>query len=442
MWPPDGPYDPSPVYQPQRSRRWRLPSAGPLRALLGPLVVAAMLALAIYVALQLPWALVEAWPLYLVATSPALGLLIATALRGDERLATPTRPETAAQWLRRRLDRLGLGTTIIRSLGPRTFFASTIDTIALAENVHDERTMFAHAAAAHELGHAWLQGRAPRRARLALWSREHGGHLWRTGFGMLFGAAMTGAHPLLPVAFALLSAALLASVVVLIEEAAASSVALRELAASGVAQDELGVARRSLRAALGTYLGPTLGHAVPLVLAPLLCTFFGEGLLPMGPGLSPGARQLVDLLAWGLLGGGVLLAVQSAVALAARRTEAPTQSEGLQHSVLALITLALPLLCWQEPPANAAPIITALAALRVWDLAYLPAGIAASLLSKLVGRLEREPTALAPRPSLRSSLSDLATLARLRAKPSAASRHGSALWLLAPAIPLALLLLG
>lgn len=444
MWPTDGSFDPDPVHQPlRRSRRLHLSLSLGWSSLVSLPVVAAMLTLATYAALHLPWALIDAWPLYLAASSPALGLLLATALRVDERLAAPTRRLTAAQWLKLRLDRLGLeATKVIPSLGSRTFFAPTVDAIALAENVHDEHTMFAHASAAHELGHAWIHQRAPRRARLALWCRGHGSQIWQAGFGLLFGAALTGARPLLPVAFALLSVALLANVVVVVEEAAASAVGLRELAASGVSKADLAVARRSLRAALTTYLGPTLGHAVPLALAPLLCTFFGDGLLPVGPSLSPGTRQLVDLLAWVLLGGGVLLAIQAAVALAARRTDALTGLEHLQRVGLALIAIALPLLCWQAPPASTAPIITALAALRIWEIAYLPVAVASRMLAKLVARIEREPSALAPRPCAISSVIAMATLAQLLSEPSPARSFGSMLWTLAPTIPLALLLLG
>ncbi len=444
MWPPDGSFDPSPVHQPGRQgRRLRLSLSRAWRSLAGLPVVAALLVLATYAALHLPRALLDAWPLYLAASSPGLGLMLATAVRVDERLAAPTRPWTAAQWLEMRLYRLGLTTTkVIPSLGSRTFFASTVDAIALAENVHDEHTMFAHASAAHELGHAWIDEMAPRRARLALWCRGAGAHFWQTGFGVLFGAAMTGARPLLPVAFALLSVALLTNVVVVVEEAAASAVGLRELAASGVSQDELAVARRSLRAAFVTYLGPALGHAVPLALAPLLCTFFGEGLLPMGPSLSPGARQLVDLLAWGLLVGAVLLTVQSAIALAARRAAPLSGLEHLQRVGLALIAIALPLLCWQAPPASTAPIITALAALRIWEIAYLPVAVASRMLAKLVARIEREPSGLAPRPSATSSMIAMATLTQLLSEPSPARSLGSMLWTLAPTIPLALLLLG
>lgn len=443
MWPTDGSFDPSPVHQPLRRRRLRRLLSQARTSLATFPVVAALLVLAIYAALRLPRALLDAWPLYLAASSPVLGLVLATALRVDERLTGPDRPLTAAQWLRLRLDRLGLeATKVIPSLGSRTFFATSLDAIALAENVHDEHTMFAHAAAAHELGHAWIQQRAPRRARLALWCRGAGSHFWQTGFGLLFGAAMTGAHPLLPVAFALLSVALWAQVVVVIEEAAASAVGLRELAASGASEGELAVARRSLRAAFATYLGPALGHAVPLALAPLLCTFFGEGLLPMGPSLSPGARLLVDVLAWGVLGGTVLLAIQSAIALAARRKAPLSGLEHLQRVGLALVVIALPLLCWQAPPASTAPIITALAALRIWEIAYLPVTVAWQLLAKLVARIEREPSARAPRPSRVSVLLAMATLAQLRSQPSAVQHHGWMLWTLAPTIPLALLLLG
>lgn len=444
MFPTDGSFDPSPVHQPLPGpRRWRLRLAWARGPLVGVLAIAAMALLALYSALHLPWELVDAWPLYLAASGPAALHLVAMMLRGDERLAVPTRAETAAQWVRSRLDRLGLTEVqVIPSLGLRNFYAPLGDTIGLAENVHGERTMFAHAAAAHELGHAWIQRRSPHLAQLAGWCRRHCTHLWQLGFGLLFGVAMTGARPLLPLAFALMSAALLASTLVAIEELAATAVGLRELAASGVSTQELALARRSLRAALGTYLGHALGHAVPLVAAPFLCTFFGDGLLPPGPGLAPGTQQLVELLAWCVLAGTVLLAMKSAAALAAGRTAPLTRLERLLCAVTGLFGFALTLLCWRQPPASAAPLVTAVAALRIWGLAYLPTALALGLLGKLIARLEREPTALAPRPSTFAALAAMAKLARAHPEPDAASSFGTALWLGAPTIPLAILLLG
>lgn len=444
MFPTDGSFDPSPVHQPLPGpRRWRLRLARARGLLVGLLAIAAMASLAVYAALHLPWALVDAWPLYLAASGPAALNLVAMVLRGDERLAVPTRAETAAQWVRLRLDRLGLtAVQVVPSLGLRNFYAPVGDTIGLAENVYGERTMFAHATAAHELGHAWLQRHSPHLAQLAWWCRRRGAHLWQLGFGLLFGVAMTGARPFLPLAFALLSAALLASALVAIEESAATAVGLRELSASGVSTQELELARRSLRAALGTYLGHALGHAVPLVAAPFLCTFFGDGLLPPGPGLAPGAQQLVELLAWGLLAGVVLLVIQSARALAARRTSRLTGLEYVLPAALALLTITLPLLCWHQPPASTAPIITALAALRLWDLAYAPMALVLQQLGKLVAHLEREPTALAPRPSVFASLAAMAKLARAQSEPAAAGQLGAVLWVVAPTVPLALLLLG
>lgn len=444
MFPTDGSFDPDPVHRPRSpKRRWRPQLPGLPTRLGGLLVFAAMAALAIYAATHLPWALWDAWPLYLAASGPAVLHLAAVLLRRDERLAVPTRAETAAQWVRSRLDRLGLtAVQVIPSLGLRNFYAPLGDTIGLAENVHGERTMFAHAAAAHELGHAWIQRCSPHLAQLAGWCRRHCAHLWQLGFGLLFGVAMTGARPLLPLAFALLSAALLASTLVAIEELAATAVGLRELAASGVSPQELAFARRSLRAALSTYLGHALGHAVPLVAAPFLCTFFGEGLLPPGPGLAPGAQQLAELLAWGVLAGTVLLAMKSAAALAAGRTAPLTLLERLLCAVTGLVGFTLTLLCWRQPPASAAPLVTAVAALRIWGLAYLPTALALGLLGKLIARLEREPTALAPRPSTFAALAAMAKLARAHPEPAAASSFGLALWLSAPTIPLAILLLG
>jgi hypothetical protein len=452
MFPTDGTFDPSPVHRPiatsgqggdRKGADPKLPGWRTLWVavdlLFGVATLLAMAALVVFAAMHLPMALLMAWPLYAVAGAPFVLVVAANLAQGHHPIPNPTQAKTAAQWVVVRLAHLGLGHVRVLPGAVHNFFHPNAQVIGLSDNVHSERTAQAHATAAHELGHAWIHRAAPRRARAASWCRRHAARASHLGFGLLFGAAMTGAHVLLPVAMGLLGATLLARVWVVLEEAAASAIALRELRATGMAAAELGEARRSLRWALATYVGQAIGHAVPLVLAPTLMTFFGEGLLTPGASLGPRSAQIGDLLSLFILGSAALVAISAPISALARRTEKVSSPESFVLGVSGLACVALTLCAWNQPPALDAPIRAALAGSVVWGAAYKPVAVALRLLGVALTKLQRETIALNYVDKKLAELAELVELMRAP-EPTPAKKLAEHLWVLLPVVPLAALL--
>ncbi|MBK7534232.1 MAG: zinc metallopeptidase [Myxococcales bacterium] len=393
---------------------------------------------------RLPRDLLLAWPLYLVASAPHLVLVTNRLLLTYQHstLTGTSLPHTAGQWVKSRARRLGLSALRVEHLGDLgvgSFYHGASNAIGLAGPVHDAHSVAAHATAAHELGHAWVTRHAPVRARLGTWSRKYAGRLFHWGMGGLFGAAMIGEPAILPAALGFLGVALGARLLIVLEEASASEIALRELQAVGFSAAQMKEARHDLRWALSTYGLHALGHAVPLLLAPYLCQFFGDGLLTPGHGWSALHAQLASATAWVALGCSAWLLATLVIATCFRNSFAKL---GLGSWAVLLLGLfcatVMTLLTWHQPVGQAAPVAAALAAWAQWALVFAP-------ISRLLGFLGTAVVPSSAKPDQPSTVLAALRLQQLLAcepEPGARAQLLFPLLALLPTAPLALTILG
>ncbi len=213
-------------------------------------------------------AVLACWPVYLMLFVHRFGQMVAVTLatrtRGvlDHRIPDEL-PLTAGQWLARRLAALRLPVTSLVTDKQDAAYRPHDRVIQLGADTHYKPDPVYWATAAHELGHARIWFEHVWIAHL----RSLAGYLTRPLIAA--GTALVVGHVLYGIgsgyAFACLAIAAAAQAFVLVDEAAASVLAIRELrAADAIDLADLRAARRYLIAAFLTYLITYAGYAVLL----------------------------------------------------------------------------------------------------------------------------------------------------------------------------------
>ena len=186
-------------------------------------------------------------PLFLLLHLPWIANRVANILyaRTQSRLdhETPdTLPETAGQWLERKLVALGLDVRSIvtndRAKASRNAFHPTDQMIQLTEEVYFKRDPAYWAIAVHELGHARFRIRRPRRWSLYVAIGRLKSFLVSLGLSLGLGNMLYGIAHVTDVAFVLLAVALALHVVKIGNEMVASAFAFEAL------EQEVHVCRR------------------------------------------------------------------------------------------------------------------------------------------------------------------------------------------------------
>ncbi len=263
------------------------------------------------------------WPLFVLIQLPWIASKVAHTLymRAKSRLdhATPdTLPETAGQWLERKVAVLGLGVRSIvtddRAKFSRNAYHIDELKIQLTEDVYFKRDPAFWAIAAHELGHARFRIGQPRLARMIFWLARVEAMLVSLGLALGLGNMLYGLPHVTNVAFVLLAVALGLHVVTIVEEMIASAFAFDALKREAhLTPAHLRNVRVVLFLALMTYLASFAGHAmllaawsivesnttqVPVVVSTL--TTFGAVLVVVWSVIAAmsGVSQLLDLASW------------------------------------------------------------------------------------------------------------------------------------------------
>lgn len=262
------------------------------------LVGAVLLAITLW---RLPFAaLLAAWPILALAVAHLLlGALPSATLRMRGTFDA-SMPRSVGAWLEARLaEEPALGVTLAELDKPdgKNFYHPAARTIVLTPPVRDSNSAADCAIAARQLGHALAHAQSPRLAALAFKAAWLGARSFEVGVSVLLASALTGWTHVRIAAAALFAVSAAARAVAVVEEAAASSLAMKELRALRFDQGELGPfslgaaqlrdARRSFTAGLALHAIPLLLCAAPFALWPQLTSAFDGALLTSGPPLSP-----------------------------------------------------------------------------------------------------------------------------------------------------------
>lgn len=177
------------------------------------------------------------WPVFLLLALQHLVEVVASvaALRMRARLddAIPdTLPQTAGEWLAERLAALRIGVTAIVTDRHANAYHPRDRLIHLDARTHFKADPVYWASAAHELGHARLRVEAPFVGHLRSAADMLRGPLLGAGVGLAFGYVLYGIPLAGTLAFACLAAAAATGIGVLLDEALASVLAMRELRAN------------------------------------------------------------------------------------------------------------------------------------------------------------------------------------------------------------------
>ncbi len=180
-------------------------------------------------------------------------------------------PTHAGQWLRETLVARGIDTKVRLWVVPQD--AKTVDAFLPRADaiVLGQRTFFKNdpsfwAIAAHELGHVLVRLRAPWVHRIFLVARVGAKSVASIGAVFMLANILYGSHELTLWALYGYGCALVLGGIVLIDEAAASVLALRVLAAdSRLSKTQMRAARIALGAAFSTYLGTSAGQIIALL---------------------------------------------------------------------------------------------------------------------------------------------------------------------------------
>jgi Zn-dependent membrane protease YugP len=229
------------------------------------------------------------WPFLLLLYVPTLARLLSNlayhVVKSRLDHAIPDElPETAGEWLNRRIIADGLGSaprTLVQSKDrTRNAYFEDEHVIVLSDETFFKRDPAYWAVAAHELGHAEV--RARHRVRAALY---RGAHLpkWALstfGVALVIGNILYGVPGMTDLGFRCLAGALLLGGFVLVEEAHASRTAMRLLAGEpAMTPTHLRAARLTLLFALFTYVADFVARAALLACWPRVVALTGAGLL-------------------------------------------------------------------------------------------------------------------------------------------------------------------
>jgi Zn-dependent membrane protease YugP len=297
-------------------------------------------------------------------------------------------PVHAGQWLRETLVARGLESKVRLWVVPQN--ADTVDAFLPRADaiVLGQRTFFKSdpsfwAIAAHELGHVLVRLRAPWVHRVFLLARVGARSAAQIGAMFLLTNILYGSHTLTVWALRGYACALALGGVVLIDEALASVLAMRALAADGrLGKRQMGGAALGLVAAFMTYVGASVGQIITLVQSDYIARVVeGSRHFELGDPLAGAAM----IAAWGLA---ALLGLR-AIALLARAVRPPLLTAAQQKTKLAadlfyeLCVAGLLFLLWDQEAGELFLVSMAVAFIavrRVVGLAILiptlPIGIA------------------------------------------------------------------
>lgn len=336
----------------------------------------------------LPAELWTAWPLLLLKAGPAfIVAAIAISVRWIDRASSAdssSSGRSAGGWLTERLKReRRISLVDLSDDDTINCYHPATRTIVLADAVHHGNGAGDYATAAHELGHALMHARAPLSARFTLWCRGQGDRCFNWGWLLLVSVVATGITGALPAARLCFAAAALAHTLVMIDEAIASTIAMRELRAAGLDRRQRWTARVDLFSAFTSYAIHAILAGAVLVMWPQLEAWIGEGGFSPGKPLGDWLELLSMFIAAGLLAGTAAilwLTVSPARAQLSRLLSMLT--------VIACIVWApsLFVLVYDQPIAAAAPWALVLLAITAFDVLHTPLHVAFSLVQRLAIR--------------------------------------------------------
>lgn len=355
--------------------------------LLGLLLGIPLLWLVYLIYSALPPDLWTAWPLLLLKASPVLLVAaIAIAIRWIGRSVNAYAPferRSAGGWLLDRLERereLRINLASLPGDDTVNCYHEKTRSIVLTEAVHHGNGDGHYATATHELGHALMHARAPRMAQLTTWFREKGDLCFDWGWTLLAAVVATGITAALPAAELCFAAAVLAHVVVALDEAIASRIAMRELRGAGLDRRQRRKARVYLLASFTSYAIHAILAGAVLMLWPQLEAWIGAGGFSPGERLSGWLGFLSMIIAAGLLAGAA-----AALWLTVRPTseqKSPLRS-GLIREAFVLWAPWLFLLLYDQPIAAAAPWAMVLLAVPALQVLCVPLDQGLSIVARL-----------------------------------------------------------
>jgi Zn-dependent membrane protease YugP len=189
-------------------------------------------------------------------------------------------PQTAGDWLRDRAAVFGLRVIVTDQPGQSDAYHPDRRVIHLSPQTHFKSDAVFWAIAAHELGHARIYGDHPllgALSRVSMWMKPL---FMYVGTGLAIGNVLYARPRGLDLAFAFLAGSLVLRMLEAIEEAYASYLAHGELRASAhLTPIHLRVVRRTLLAALGTYVATAAGGAILLSQWSIVERIAGDGWL-------------------------------------------------------------------------------------------------------------------------------------------------------------------
>jgi Zn-dependent membrane protease YugP len=303
-------------------------------------------------------ALAAGWPILVLLLLPRLAQ--AAAVLWARRLAAvldrripDELPHTAGEWLRLRLAQLREPAQAIVTDLQGNAYRPGAELIQLRDTTYFKADPVHWASAAHELGHARVRRAAPWLGHLRTCAVALGGPLTAAGVGLAFGHLVYGVPDASAPALACLALALATRAPVLVDELAASAIALRELHRSDAIDFvHLRAARRVLAAFLGTYVVTYASYGLALAQWDGAVAAVAADRGPAGPAPAAGLHlALAAVLSALVVGGAGLRAVYALApgAIAARTA----RSTALQLAASSWSSVAFVAVAWDRWPGEA-----------------------------------------------------------------------------------------
>lgn len=344
----------------------------------------------VFVLMALAWVLMPSG--FVAAAWPAVALLLSWALvslpllflyrlheRWIDRAHLAHLPESAAEWTRRKLAKLGLTSIdVVTCEGESSAYHPASDSIILRESTYAEHTARARGVAAHELGHAAFFHFRPRLAWLALACRTWSSRLFPAAMSMLIATALVSAPRLRSLAFVLIAAAAALHLVVLADEAGASMRAARLLRAE-LEPPALRAVVTGHVLALMTYALQLAPMAIALLFWPELIARLGPGVVERAAPLSGWAAALAQLAC-------AALVPAAAIGVASSMRGSSSGPKILSMFFVLVVGPALTFALAGQEPVLAHSWTLALAAIPAWELVALPVGLAVYVTNWVAGR--------------------------------------------------------
>jgi Zn-dependent membrane protease YugP len=261
------------------------------------------------------------WPYLLLAYLPSFVNLLTTLVyeivksRLDHAIPDEM-PSTAGEWLKQELIAAGLHVNVRALVADQpessNAYRDREGIIQLTEGTWFKSDPTYWAVAAHELGHARFRVGHPFLSLIFAPARTIGPLAVAVAFALIGGNILYGLPGVTDLGFQLLTAGVIGNLLVVFDEMIASAFAGRFLRrAPAVAPRHFRAARIVLFAALCTYLGSFVAHALLVAQWDAVVALTGSGVLGEPAGAATGWRQALIAAATGL---GVVYAVSRLVA--------------------------------------------------------------------------------------------------------------------------------